>query len=226
MWGYLFGSKSNDKETPKKAIVGLREQINMLNKKQNHLYTQVDDLDGQARKFISTDKTKAKNALKRKKLLENEAIKITSQIDALENQLRSIESANLNLETMKAMKQGAKAMKHIHGGITVDKVDETMDEIREQAELSEEISEAISRSYPVENVDEDELEEELEALQQEEIDDKLLNNKQSQPQKQHQVSLPDAPSTSIRENKTSVVEEEEDDEDEKALKALQAEMGL
>lgn len=217
----MFGGANKDKDAPKKAIITLREQINMLTKKQNHLYTQIDDQDAIARKFISSDKTKAKNALKRKKVLDNEASKISSQIDALENQLRSIESANLNLETMKAMKQGAKAMKNIHGGITVDKVDQTMDEIREQAELGEEISEAISRSHPVDNIDEDELEDELEALQQEEVDSKLLNSGT----KTSQVQLPDAPNTSIREDKT-VEHEEEEDEDEKALKALQAEMGL
>jgi charged multivesicular body protein 4 len=220
MWNYLFGGSSASKDAPKKAIIGLREQINMLTKKQNHLYTQIDDQDALARKFISSDKTKAKNALKRKKLLDNEAMKITSQIEALENQLRSIESANLNLETMKAMKAGAKAMKQIHGGVTVDKVDQTMDEIREQAEISEEISEAISRSYPTDGIDEDELEEELEALQQEEIEEKLLNSGA----KAAQVSLPDVPNTSIREDKHEALEEE--DEDEKALKALQAEMGL
>ncbi|KAH3678245.1 hypothetical protein WICPIJ_008880 [Wickerhamomyces pijperi] len=230
MWSYLFGGKGDTKEAPKKAIIALREQINMLTKKQNHLYTQMDDLDAQARKFIATDKTKAKNALKRKKILETEATKITSQIDSLENQLRSIENANLNLETMKAMKQGAKAMKQIHGGITVDKVDDTMDEIREQQELSEEISEAISRSYQVDNVDEDELEDELEALQQEQIDEQLIKQQKTtaapvQRQAQPQVKLPDAPNTSIRETKTRQ-EEEEEDEDEKALKALQAEMGL
>ncbi|CCH44841.1 Charged multivesicular body protein [Wickerhamomyces ciferrii] len=228
MWSYMFGGGNKDKEAPKKAIITLREQINMLTKKQNHLYTQIEDQQNIAKKFISSDTVKAKNALKRKKVLDNEATKISSQIDALENQLRSIESANLNLETMKAMKQGAKAMKQIHGGITVDKVDQTMDDIREQAELGEEISEAISRSYPGENVDEDELEDELEALQQEEIDNKLLNSGQKQSQQQYsqpQVKLPDAPNTSIREDKSKENEESED-EDEKALKALQAEMGL
>lgn len=222
MWSYIFGgNNSKDKDAPKKAIINLREQINMLSKKQNHLYTQIEEQDTIARKFITSDKIKAKNALKRKKILDNEANKIFSQIDALENQLRSIENANLNLETMKAMKQGAKAMKQIHGGITVDKVDETMDEIREQAELGEEISEAISRSYPVDNIDEDELEEELETLEQEEVNDKLLNSGT----KTSQVELPDAPNTSIKEDK-KVEAVQEDDEDERALKELQAEMGL
>lgn len=221
MWSYLFGGGANSKDAPKKAIVGLREQINMLNKKHDHLEKQASEQEALARKLISSDKVKAKNALKRKKVYEGEAEKIRNQMDGLENQLRSIENANLNLETMKAMKAGAKAMKQIHGGITVDKVDETMEDIREQAELSEEISEAISRAYPVDTVDEDELEDELEQLQQEEVDNKLLNSgtKTSVPQ----VHMPSVPSTSL---KTGKEEEEEEDEDEAALKQLQAEMGL
>lgn len=229
MWSYLFGgANGNTKDAPKKAIIGLREQINMLTKKQNHLYTQMEEQDAMARKFITTDKAKAKNALKRKKLFENQADKITSQIDALESQLHSIESANLNLETMKAMKQGAKAMKQIHGGITVDKVDETMDDIREQAELGEEISDAISRAYPVDNIDEDDLEDELELLQQEAVESKAPAAAVKQKHVEQQFNLPDAPNTSIRSNAEheEAEEEEEEDEDEKALKALQAEMGL
>jgi len=74
----------------------------------------------------------------------------------------------------------------------VDRVDQTMDSIREQMELSNEISEAISnpvgmgnmvdevgltRSHTVSQqliqVEQDELRNELEALEQEELDDRL-----------------------------------------------------
>ena len=44
----------------------------------------------------------------------------------LENQIYSIESANINQETLLAMKNASKAMKEIHGTLTIDKVDEIM----------------------------------------------------------------------------------------------------
>ena len=103
-------------------------------------------------------------------------MKIENQIDSLETQLTSIEGANLNLETMKAMKQGAQAMKQIHGEYDVDKVENTMDDIREQVELADEISEAISRPVGTEFVDEDELDEELAMLQEEEKEHKQQNS--------------------------------------------------
>ncbi|CDK24201.1 unnamed protein product [Kuraishia capsulata CBS 1993] len=219
MWNYMFGgSQTQKKELPKKAIVELREHIAMLNKKEAHLEQQISEQDGIARKNVSTNKAVAKNAIKRKKTFEANLVKIQAQIDSLESQLTAIESANLNLETMRAMKQGAKAMKQIHGDFNVDKVDATMDEIREQVELSEEISDAISRPLGAE-VDEDELDEELAALQQEELDNKMIDSVSTPAKKLPDVSgVPKLPAVATK--------VEEDDEDEEALRALQAEMGL
>jgi hypothetical protein len=44
----------------------------------------------------------------------------------LEREIYSIETANINKETLEAMKIASKAMKDIHGGLTVEKVDATM----------------------------------------------------------------------------------------------------
>lgn len=221
MWNYLFGgNKQQKKELPKKAIVELREHIQMLNKKRTHLELQINDQDQLARKHLATNKAMAKNALKRKKGYEANLMKIENQIDSLETQLTAIEGANLNLETMKAMKQGAQAMKQIHGEYDVDKVENTMDDIREQVELAEEISEAISRPVGGEYVDEDELEEELAALQAEEAE---TNQAQKQPAtKVASPQLPEFPMVAKNNPQAAT----EDDEDEEALRALQAEMGL
>lgn len=145
---------------------------------------------------------------------ENNLEKIQGQMDSLENNLMAIESANLNYETMKAMQQGARAMKHIHGNMNIDKVDQTMDEIEEQITLGQEISNAISRPMGNE-VDEDELEDELEALEQETLEEKM-------------VSVGKAPVGGLpvtkQTNTVSKVQEEDDEEEE--LRKLQAEMAL
>jgi hypothetical protein len=44
----------------------------------------------------------------------------------LESEIYSIETANINKETLDAMKNASSAMKQIHGGLTIDKVDQTM----------------------------------------------------------------------------------------------------
>lgn len=242
MWSYLFGGSSGSsasgktKELPKKAIVELREHINLLNKKQSHLQTQILNSENDAKKFLMKgNKTLAKNSLKRKKIYEQQLGKLDGQIDSLEQQLFSIESANLNLETIRAMKQGAKAMKTIHQGIDIDKVDETMDDIREQVELSEEISDAISKPLYTagslaNDVDEDELDEELELLQQENANNEIMKQGVSVPVpkvKESNISLPSVPNDKIESSvEPEKEDEEEEDEDERALRELQAEMGL
>lgn len=230
MLSYFFGGSSGgsgkNKDLPKVAIVELREQINLLTKKQSHLQTQILKQENDARAFLAkNNKNLAKNSLKKKKIYEGQLSKLEGQMDTLEQQLFSIESANLNLETMRAMKQGAKAMKSMHNGLDIDKVDETMDEIREQVELGEEISDAISRPmYTGANeVDEDELDEELDMLAQEAT---LTEPRQSV--KEDKVSLPSAPQDTIQPSKKEEApqQDEEEDEDERALRELQAEMGL
>lgn len=237
MWSSFFGGSGNakSKELPKKAIVELREHINLLTKKQSHLQTQVATQEGEARRFLSAgNKTLAKNALKKKKVYEGQLVKLDGQIDSLEQQLFSIESANLNLETLRAMKQGSKAMKAIHAGMDIDKVDETMDDIREQVELGDEISDAISRPMysGVNEVDEDELDEELDMLAQQEAANAVHVAPDAAPaipqqQQQKVPQLPDAPIGEIAgSDANKAQQEDEEDEDERALRELQAEMGL
>ena len=60
----------------------------------------------------------------------------------------------------------------------IDKVDETMDEIREQMDLANDVSNAISEPLGDQGLfDEDELDEELNQLEQEELDSTLLQVK-------------------------------------------------
>lgn len=233
MFNWFSGSAQQKKETPKKAIINLREHISMLNKKQNHLEVQIKNQETIARENVTSNKAVAKNALKKKRTYQTQLDKIYSQIESLEVQLDAIESANLNLTTMNVMKDGAKAMKQIHGSFNIDKVDETMDDIKEQLDVAADISEAISRPLGNE-MDEDELEDELKELEQTQLDEelsKIQNNSNvvtNEPEKFQDVNLPEVSNLPHLHNKEKqkLAPVEEDDEDEKALRALQAEMGL
>ena len=61
------------------------------------------------------DKKGALMALKRKKLYEKEIVKYQGARLTLEQQIISLESATINVETFKAMSTGAAAMEAIHG---------------------------------------------------------------------------------------------------------------
>lgn len=68
----------------------------------------------------------ARAALKRKKQHEHSLEQTSGQISMLEQQIYSIESANINQETLTAMKNAGAAMKTIHGKMTMEDVDVTM----------------------------------------------------------------------------------------------------
>ena len=165
----------------------------------------------------------------------------------LEREIYSIETANINKETLDAMSNAGKAMKQIHAGLTIDKVDNVMyvyyrrkaraalylprvllkrphrEDLREQHAIGEEISEAITSGVTTGGIDEDELDEELAELQQEKLDEDMLKTGNVPVNDKVATGrLPAAPSTEVRGKAQRV---EEDDEEEE-LRKLQAEMAM
>ncbi len=162
MWGWFGGaSASKRKDGPKNAILMLRQQLDMLQKRERHLETQMADQDAVVKKNLATNRTgkktrlsgsglfclcyglsqedevvwrvlipilsaAAKAALRRKKVHERSLQQTSDQIAQVEQQIYSIEAANINQETLNAMKTAGKAMKDIHGNLNIDKVDATM----------------------------------------------------------------------------------------------------
>lgn len=57
MWGWFGGGgTAAKKDAPKRAILQLRGQLEMLNKREKHLETQMDEQDNLARKYVNTNK--------------------------------------------------------------------------------------------------------------------------------------------------------------------------
>ncbi|KAJ3370067.1 hypothetical protein AMAG_14580 [Allomyces macrogynus ATCC 38327] len=217
---FLFG-KSKPKATPKDAIIRLRETLDMLEKRERYLQTKIDNELKAAKANATKNKRVALMALKRKKQYEGQIEKISGARMTIETQMMTIENANVNLEAMNAMKAGADAMKQIHGAMDINKVDATMDEIRDQMDLANEISDAISQPVGFGmDLDEDELNMELEMLEQEELDSKLLGL-DAVP-----ISAPSVPTTepavAARPTKNQALDEDEEAE----LEALKASMAM
>lgn len=214
LWG---GNAAKKKDSTKNAILGLRSTLDMLSKREKHLQNQMDEQDAIARKNVNSNKTLAKAALRRKKAFEHQLEQTAAQMMTVEREIGSIESANINKETLDAMKNASKAMKTIHGGLTVDQVDQTMEDLREQHAVGEEIAEALTQGAQTTGVDEDELDEELAELQQEQLDERMLKTG-SVPVSDQIQRMPNAPT------KNTPTAEEDDEEAE--LRKLQAEMAM
>jgi len=219
MWGWFGGAGAQARrDAPKNAILKLRQQLDMLQKREKHLEGQMAEQDAIARKNITTNKTAAKAALRRKKLHERTLEQTSAHIAQVEQQIYSIEAANINQETLNAMKNAGQAMKQIHGNLTIDKVDQTMDELREQHALGEEIASAITNAPIGEPLDEADLEEELEGLEQEAMDERMLKTGPT-PVGGEVNRLPAVSTGPIK--PTSVEEDEEEE-----LRKMQAEIAL
>jgi len=220
--GWFGGGGAKQKDAPKKAILQLRGQLEMLSKREKHLQNQMAEQQAIAAKNVSSNKTLAKAALRRKKQFEHSHEQTQAQIMSLEREIYSIEASNINKETLDAMKNAGKAMQQIHAGLTIDKVDQTMEDLREQHAISEEISEAITQSIGNEIVEEDDLDRELADLQQEVLDTNLAYTG-TVPVGDKVDRLPAAGKGELK-GKAPAQAEEEDEEEE--LRKLQAEMAM
>ncbi|GJJ77646.1 charged multivesicular body protein 4 [Entomortierella parvispora] len=199
------------KVTPKDSIVELRNTLQMLEKRETFLQTKIDNELKIAKANATKNRRAALMALKRKKQFEGQIEKISGSRLTIETQVMAIENANVNLETMKAMRAGAEAMKGIHGAMDINKVDQTMEEIRDQMELANEISDVISQPVGGIEMDDDELAAELDELEQQELNKQLLET-----ERPPQMGLPSVPNH----------EPEVEDEEEAELRELRESMAM
>lgn len=229
----LFGKKKTatpanmggPTQNPVDTIKLLRDNLVTLEKREEHIQKKIEAALQEARqKSQKKDKNGALFALKRKKMYEAEVAKLQGARITLDSQILALESAAVNIETFRAMRSGANAMKGIRGNIDADKVDEMMDEIQEEKDIHDSIAEAISRPGQDLFNDEELLNElaELDALDMEEA---MTSTPQSVPQTaapaQSVFNFPVAPTASVR---PTAQAQSAESEDERALRELEASM--
>jgi len=154
----------------------MRETLEMLEKREAYLQSKINhEISEAKRQMALKNKRAAMMCLKKKKTYEAQIEKISGASMTIQTQLMAIEGANVTSQTLDVMNMGARIMKDLHKNMTVEDVDKTMEDIQSQMEIATEIETAIAQ--PLGNVmfDEDELDAELEALEQENLDEKFLN---------------------------------------------------
>ena len=206
----IFGGKNKENiPTTEDAIQKLKQTEEMLEKKQEYLEKKIDVENTTAKKHAKTNKRIALQALKRRKRLEKQLNQIDGTLSTIEFQREALENASTNTEVLKNMNFAAKTLKSIHQVLDVEDVHDIMDDIHEQTEISKEISEAICGVGSNQDFDDDELNAELEAIEQEGLDDQLLRMERSN------VELPNVPLGAPLTKKKTV----QDDSDLKDLEA-------
>ncbi|KAI0101859.1 charged multivesicular body protein 6 [Nemania sp. FL0031] len=159
---------SNSRVTAQdKAILDLKLQRDKLHQYQRRIVLLTDKETDIARQMLAAgDKKRALLALRRKKYQEQLLVKTDAQLAQLEQLTRNVEFALIQKDVVFGLQQGTRVLKEIHaemGGIEhVEKLmGETADAIAYQKEVSEMLGGRIT------NQDEDEVEDELAALERE-----------------------------------------------------------
>jgi len=205
---WLFGGVKKSKGmTTEQVEANLVDLIDMLNRKQEKLELDIDKLLKLAKQYGTKQKKKAIQALKRKKALEKQLAQIDGTLTSVEFQLDALRNAQANQQVLHTMRNASLALKREHNHMTVDEVHDIMDDISEQTEVGDEIAEAISGQINL-DYDEDELMDELNELEQEELDAKMIDIPTTSDLPAVPTSaLPDIPTSSKKVKKSK----EEDD---------------
>jgi charged multivesicular body protein 4 len=197
------------------SLTKLRNSVTMLEKREDFLLKKMELETKKAKDALGKGNKKlALSHLKRKKTYESQVEKCGNARMTIESQMMALENASVSVEAMDSIKAGNASLKAIQKNMSVDTVEETMDEVRDRVEDQDEISAALGSNITGEYFDEDELEAELAGLATDDLDSELaaLDAKLG--------SMPSAPSSTPA-TSTSMKKSEEDE-----LRELEAAMAL
>ncbi|KAF2277297.1 charged multivesicular body protein-like protein 6 [Westerdykella ornata] len=164
----MGNSSSTNKITPRdKAILDLKVQRDQLEKYQKRISVITNREKEIAKECLRRgDERSAKLALRRKKYQESLLEKTDAQLAQLQILTSDVEFALVQKDVLFGIQQGTQVLKEIHremGGI--ENVEKLLGESEEARAYQEEISELLANKMS--NQDEDEVEDELEALEAE-----------------------------------------------------------
>ncbi|KAK3391338.1 Snf7 family [Sordaria brevicollis] len=172
----LFGTSSKPsapKPTLSTAITSLDTRLSSIDVK---LASLTAELSGYQTKLSKMRDGPGKTALKQKALkVLRQRKQYEAQRDQIQSQVWNMEQAQTMQDNLKntmvtidALKQTNKQLKKEYGKVDIDKIERLQDEMADLLDVGNEIQESLARGYEVpEDVDEEELDAELEALGQE-----------------------------------------------------------
>ncbi|CAD6499489.1 BgTH12-07879 [Blumeria graminis f. sp. triticale] len=148
-----------------KAILDMKNQRDKLHQYQRRITILTDKEREIAKEMLAQgNRSKAQLALRRKKYQESLLAKTDAQLEQLEKLTNSVEFALIQKDIIYGLEQGTNVLKSIHreiGGI--DHVEKLMGDTAEAIAYQEEISDMLGGQMT--NQDEDEVEDELSALE-------------------------------------------------------------
>lgn len=175
-----------------RAILQLKKQRDALKQHQRKLSHSLEHDTSLAKQAVAKNETeRAKFYLKLKKQHNGMLSKTLGQLETLEQLISTIEFKLVEKDVMELLQQGNAVLKELNSQVSVDKVDEILDNMEDERVKVDEVTDALGLgAYDVD------VDDELEALEREvapekaHTEPKLPDAPQLVPQK-----LPDAPQT-------------------------------
>ncbi|KAJ3053507.1 Vacuolar protein sorting-associated protein 20 [Rhizophlyctis rosea] len=171
--GNLVGKEKHRKVTSKdKAILDLKVQRDKLKQYQKKIQSVLDkEVEVAKHHLRNGDQGRALLALKKKKYQERLLQQTDQQLLTLEQLTGQIEYALVEQDILKGLQQGNDVLKEIHKEMSLDAVQKLMDDTADAIAYQAEIDELISGKITDE--DEEEIMAQLDALVEEEMNEKL-----------------------------------------------------
>lgn len=158
---FSFFYKKQEIISPMNVIQNMKLTLEMIEKKENFLESNIEKFKNEARNILHTNKPKAITLLKKAKMNEKQLLSLYGQKENLELQIFSIEQGVTNKNIISSMREGKNIIEQLSKNMDPDNIGELMDEITETFQTSKEVTDAISRPIG-ELYDEDDLLKELE----------------------------------------------------------------
>lgn len=177
-----------------RTIVSIKNQINLLNKREEKLTENADTMEQDARKFLlQGSKSRARVCLQKKSIHEKALLKVSAQLQQLELIIHSIDSSSDNSHTIAAIKSGSAVLQKLNSS-QLDEADKIMDDLQDALADANDINTRLSELQLDVN-DEHELDDEL-LIMEKEYTARSLSNKVedgTDDGNKENLNLPDVP---------------------------------
>jgi charged multivesicular body protein 4 len=189
----IFGKK---KETstlnPIDTIQKLKEQVIILNKRNNCVEQKIAAIMTEIKEVAKTNQQKALLLLDKKKTYDEEIHKNDCASILLEKQISALETSVINKQVTDTLRNGNIFVKKFQQTMNIDNIEDLMDDIKETADTQKTISEIFSNQ--VQNIyDDEDLLNELNRITNEEEVKQEPEVKQDPELKQPQYNFPNVP---------------------------------
>ncbi|EPY51338.1 vacuolar sorting protein Vps60 [Schizosaccharomyces cryophilus OY26] len=170
----LFGRKPAAGTSP-----SLTDAIDSLDKRSDSLEVKISKLDSQLSVFQqkiantrpgpgqTTLKQRAMGVLRQKKMYEAQLQQLQQQSFNMEQAAMTTESMKNTMTTVQTMQDTARQMKAQSKSLSIEKIEKLQDQIQDYMDTADEFNDVLGQNMANVDVDEEELDAELEALQQE-----------------------------------------------------------